>query len=397
VVGPSGSGKSSVVRAGLVPALRAGRLPGSERWLLVDLLPGAHPLEELEAVLLSIALNPPETLLNQLREDERGLIRAVKRVLPRDETVELVLLIDQFEEVFTLLEDEGARVHFLMSLHAAVADARSRVRVIVTLRADFYDRPLLYPDPGELLRERTEVILPLSGEELERAIERPAARVGVALEAELLAAIIKDVGEQPGALPLLQFALTELFERREGRVLTLAAYRASGGVRGALTRRAETIYAALDEPARENARQLFLRLVTLGEGVEDTRRRTLRAELTALTTDHRSPTTDGDGVVPSSLVVGSSSVVDEVLERYGEARLLSFDRDPLTRAPTVEVAHEALLREWGRLQSWLAESRAGIRMQRLLAAAAAEWGAAGRDVSYLLSGGRLAQFEDWAA
>src|SRR5262245_28571923 len=124
-VGPSGSGKSSAVRAGLIPALRRGGLPSSERWFVIELLPGAHPLEELEAALLRIAVNPPESLLAQLRESPRGLLRAVKRVLPADETIELVLLIDQFEEVFTLLEDEAARAHLLDSLVVAVLDERS--------------------------------------------------------------------------------------------------------------------------------------------------------------------------------------------------------------------------------------------------------------------------------
>src|SRR3712207_3155426 len=175
----------------------------------------------------------------------RGLVRAAKRVLPPDQTTALVLIIDHFEEVFTLVADEPTRVHFLTGLHAAVSDPRSRLWVIITLRADFYDRPLLYPDPGELLRQRTEVVLPLSAEELERAIVRPAARVGVTLEPELVATIIQEVGEQPGVLPLLQHALTELFERRQGQRLTLAAYRASGGVLDALPRRAEEIYAGL--------------------------------------------------------------------------------------------------------------------------------------------------------
>jgi len=240
VVGSSGSGKSSVVRAGLLPALRRGGLPGSERWFVVELLPGAHPLEELEAALLRVAVNPPASLLEQLAADKRGLIRAVKRVLPEDPEIELALIIDQFEELFTLLEDEAARAHVLDSLVAAVSDPRSRLRVVATLRADFYDRPLGYGGLGELIRERTEVVLPLTVAELRRAITGPAERAGLTLEPGLVTAIVKDVGAQPGTLPLLQYALTELFERRDGRTLTLAAYRASGGVLGALARRADS-------------------------------------------------------------------------------------------------------------------------------------------------------------
>jgi serine/threonine protein kinase len=152
------SGKSSLVRADLLPALRRDALPGSGRWFIVELIPGAHPLEELEVALLRVAVNPPPSLLEQLCADERGLLRAINRSLPADRAVELVLVIDQFEELFTLVEREPERAHLLESLLAAVCDPRSRVRVIVTLRADFFDRPLRYAAFGELTRRRTEVI-----------------------------------------------------------------------------------------------------------------------------------------------------------------------------------------------------------------------------------------------
>jgi WD40 repeat protein len=261
-------------------------------------------------------------------------------------------------------------------LHAAVAEPRSRVRALILLRADFTDRPLQYPEFGELMRQHTEFVLPLSAEELSHAVTGPARRVGVAVEGDLLAALVGDVNEQPGALPMLQYALTETFEHAGGGRLTLDAYHAIGGLSGALARRADEVFSRLDAPAQAQARQLFLRLVTLGEGTEDTRRRVLRAELEALT--------------PLSGVSG-------VLDAFGKARLLSFDRDPGTRAPTVEVAHEALLREWPRLRGWLSDSRADIRTQRALAQAAGEWQAASRDPSYLLTGSRLAQFEAWMA
>jgi WD40 repeat protein/transcriptional regulator with XRE-family HTH domain len=389
VVGPSGSGKSSVVRAGLVPALRRAALPTSNGWTVIEVVPGAHPLEELEAAMLRVAVNPPASLLPQLREDERGLLRAAKRVLPGsvgdgatngDGDPELVLVIDQFEEVFTLVENEEDRRHFLESLFAAVSDPRSPVRVIATLRADFFDRPLLYSRPGELWRQRTEVVLPMAADELERAIVRPAARMGVGLEPDLLAAIVQDVGvSQPGALPLLQYALTELFEQRDRRrgLMTLQAYRASDGVHGALGRRAEAIYSGLDNEEREEARQLFLRLVTLGEGVEDTRRRVRRAEVASAARDE--------------------GALERVLDVFGRYRLLTFDRDPLTGGPTVEVAHEALLRSWGRLREWLDSSRESLRVHRRLMAAAAEWNGSGRDRSFLAPGARLAQFEAVAA
>ena len=388
VVGPSGSGKSSVVRAGLVPALRRGGLPGSENWFIVDVLPGPHPLEELEAALLRVAVNPPESLLAQLREDKRGLVRAIRRTLPADEATELVLVVDQFEEVFTLVEDEAERAHLLDSLVTAALDERSRVRILVTLRADFIDRPLRYVDFGELLRQRSELVLPLTPDEMERAIAGPAERVGLALEPGLPEAIVADVSDQPGALPLLQYALTELFEQRDDHTLTKAAYHSIGGVRGALGRRAEEVYASLNDAEQPAARQLFLRLVTLGEGTEDTRRRVLRSEIESLadpTSNLQPPTSN------------YQSPITTVIESFGKSRLLSFDRDLQTRGPTVEVAHEALLREWPRLREWLDDSRADVRMQRSLAAVAAEWNTAQRDTSFLLTGAHLEQFEGWAA
>ncbi|MCO5205812.1 MAG: protein kinase [Anaerolineae bacterium] len=382
IVGPSGGGKSSVVRAGLIPALRRGGLPGSENWFVEVMIPGSQPLEELEAALLRIAVNPPSSLLTQLSTDERGLLRAVKRILPADPAVELVLVIDQFEELFTLVTSESTRTHFLNSLITAVLDERSRLHVLVTLRADFTDRPLQYVDFGELLQKRTEFILPLSSDEMEAAIAQPVLRLGMTLERGLTAEIIRDVGDEPGTLPLLQYALTELFEQRQDGRLTRAAYAASGGVVVALSRRADVIYASLDPVGQEAVCQLFLRLVTLGEGVEDTRRRVLRSEL---------------GAVSAGASLETLLPIDEVVEMYGRFRLLTFDHDPATREPTVEVAHEALLHKWARLRSWLAESRDDIRMQRLLMLAVAEWESAERDPGYLLQGTRFDQFEAWAS
>jgi WD40 repeat protein len=378
IVGPSGSGKSSVVRAGLMPALRQGGVPGSENWFMVDMIPGTHPLEELEAALLRVAVNPPDSLLEQLRANERGLIRAAKRILPADDGTELLLIIDQFEEIFTLVENEADRSHFLGSLVTAVVDPRSRIHVIITLRADFTDRPLRYVDFGELVHSRTEFILPLSPDELEQVITKPAQQCGLIVEPDLVAAMIHDVADQPGTLPLLQYTLTELFERRDGRTLTLNSYHEIGGISGALARRADEIYAGLDEDGRTASRQLFLRLTTLGEGVEDTRRRVRLSELESLS-DHRSAITD----------------YRSLLTEYGRYRLLTFDRDPLTREPTVEVAHEALLRQWPRLRHWLAESRDDVRLQRRLAAAVAEWAQANQDAGFLLRGSRLDLFADW--
>ncbi len=375
LVGPSGSGKSSLAKAGVIPALWRGDIPGSDKWYIVEMLPGAHTLDELEVSLFQVTADKGMNLREQLERDRRGLVRVANMILP-DDSSELLLVIDQFEEVFTLLEDETERLQFLNLIQEAVTDTRSRVRVLVTLRADYYDRPLHYAEFGELIRSRVETVLPLSAEELERAVSAPAIREGVQFEEGLVSRIVSDVHYEPGALPLMQYALTELFEYRDGRRMTLEAYASIGGTGGALAKRADEIYLETDETTQELIRQLFLRLVTLGEGAEDTRRRVNRSELMHVTSEQ--------------------DIVNEIIDLYASSRLISLDHDPATRQPTVEVAHEAILREWDRLRQWLNESRDEIRLQRQLARMAEDWRNSQEDPSYLAHGSRLEQFEEWA-
>jgi WD40 repeat protein/DNA-binding SARP family transcriptional activator len=376
VVGPSGSGKSSAVRAGLVPALRAGAIPGSDTWFMVEMMPGAHPFEELEAALLRIATDPPPTLVDQFHGDQ-GLADAVERVLPPDGS-ELFLVIDQLDELFTHVDEEETRARFLACLATAGTNPRSRVRVLVTLRADYFDRPLAYPAFGPLLGSRTETVTPLTPAELELAIAGPAERIGVEVEPQLLAEIVADSTGRLGTLPLLQYALTELFERREDGALTLAAYRDVGSVGGALAGRAEHLYDATgSDEAREATRQLFLRLMNIDDGVEDLRRRVRRSELESLD--------------------GYRDAMAEAIDAFTRHRLLTSDRDPVTREPTVEVAHEALLRSWPRLRGWIDASHEDLRNHRRFATEAAQWADAGMDPSFLLRGSRLERFEAWAA
>ncbi len=378
LVGPSGSGKSSVVRAGLVPALRRGAIPGSEHWFVVELVPGAHPMRQLESALLGIAVDPPPSLLEELEGDELGLVRAVDRVLP-DPNADLLIVLDQLEEVFTLVDDDAERSRLLDALRAAAEAPGSRVRIVATLRADFFDQPLSVRGFGELLADHTEAITPMSPEQLERAIAGPAEHVGLRPEPGLVAAMVTEVVDRPGALPLLQYALTELTERAEGGTLTLEDYRRIGGVSGALARRAEQLFEQVNETGREACRQLFLRLVALGEGTEDTRRRVRRSELESLAGS-----------------LSEARALDGVIETFGRHRLLSFDRDADTREPTVEIAHEALLREWSRFRDWIEEAREGLRLTARISAATAEWSQADRTEDYLLSGTRLAQAEEVA-
>ena len=378
IVGPSGSGKSSLVNAGLIPVLREGAIEGSERWFIAEMAPGPRPLDELEVALLRMAADQSGNIRDQLERDRNGLLRAADLILPRDNS-ELLLVIDQFEELFTLVSDEASRAQFLDILTAAATDIRSRVRVVIIMRADFYDRPLHYPEFGKLIRNHIETVLPLTAEELERAILHPADQAGVTYEQGLVATIIDDVLYQPGALPLLQYALTELFEGRAGRTLTHAAYEIIGGTAGALARRAEELYHEQDSAGQEAIRQMFLRLAALDEESATspaTRQRTFRSELTS--------------------VVEDEELVDELIDAYAAYRLLTLDHDPNSRRPMVEIAHEALLREWQRLHGWLDESRDDLRLRRQLARAAEDWRQADQDSSFALRGARLERFETWS-
>ena len=347
LVGPSGSGKSSVAAAGLLPRLREGAIAGSDRWHVQTVDPGAMGLDDILAAI---------------GDDRRELPRGNRRIL----------VLDQFEDLFTAVDDTVRR-RILRALSARLDDASGTLTVLLTLRADFYDRPLLDPEFARLFIPGVMNVLPMTADELSAAVVGPAARAGVHVEPGLLAQLVSETAAQPGALPLLQFALTELFDQRDDETLTLAAYRALGALRGILSRRAEGLYDELDEPGREVAKQVFLRLVRPGPGTIDTRRRVALAELTDL---------DVDPVVLST-----------VLHAFGGRRLLSFDRDPVTGDATVEVAHEALLREWDRLAVWIDRHRAALRRHEIFAAAAEEWDAAGRGPDYLLAGTRLEEFE----
>lgn len=370
VIGPSGIGKSSVVRAGVIPSLRQGALPGSDQWFIADLIPSDQPLARLESALLSVARSSDDRIMQSLTDDENGLHHVLNRILQNDE--QLLLVVDQFEELFTLADDQQARRFMSLIVDAIRAD-NSRLRFIATLRADFYDRPLAYAEFGELVRDRTEIVLPMSKQELHDAIVLPAENVGLELEDGLSEAIIADLKEQPGALPLLQYALSETFSRREGNKLTLNSYRESGGVLGALTRRADELFLPLNGERKQAVRQVFLRLVALGEGTEDTRKRVYRSELQSL---------------------GDTELMENVIELYGRYRLLSFDHDSSTRVPTVEIAHEALIRTWERLRQWLDSSRDALRVQRQLAQATRDWMNSNKADGFLAINERLLPFED---
>ncbi len=373
VVGPSGCGKSSLVRAGLVPKLRRGALVGSERWLITDMYPGARPFAELAAALLQVAVEPLGDLETRLSTGDWEVLTA--ELLPGDG--ELLLVVDQFEELFTVTTDAEERRRFLEVLAGLVSDPRHRVRVVATMRADFYDRPLGYPEYGELLRRGLVSITTPGKDAMLEATAGPARAEGLEVAPGLAETVVGDVADQPGGLPLLEYALTELFRHRDGNRLTPEGYRRTGGVLGALGTRAEELYREQPASGQEAVRQVLLRLVNVAEGAEDTRRRVLLSELHGLGID--------------------SDTLQGVLDSFVNHRLLTLDRDPDSREPTVEVAHEALLGRWERLRTWIDDRRDDLVLHRRLVAAVDEWRASGHRTEYLVTGGRLDHFESFAA
>jgi DNA-binding SARP family transcriptional activator len=373
IVGPSGSGKSSVVRAGLIPALRAGALPGSDGWRVVSMFPGSRPFEELAAGLRSIAGGDTPVALpsaTALAADPATLGAAIDRL---DAAVgRVVLVIDQLEELWTVTSDPGVPDAFLDALATGLANVPARLTIIATLRIDHLEAPLHAPTIAGSLRDAVELVPPLDRDELRRAIERPAEGAGLTLEPGLVDTILADVVDRPAVLPQLQYALTELVERCESRQLTRETYDAIGGVVGALAVRAEETYQALGAAERDAARQVLLRLVA----VEATGEPNLRRE--------------------ARHAFGERAVEADVLERFGKARLLTHGRDMRTGEPTIEIAHEALLRRWPRLAAWIDQEREAMWMHRRLALAADEWTEHDRDTGFLLAGGRLAMLESWA-
>jgi basic membrane lipoprotein Med (substrate-binding protein (PBP1-ABC) superfamily) len=334
--------------------------------------PGERPFEELEAALQRAFPGAPSTKAEEPREGEADLLQAALRVRP--DGGRLLLVIDQFEEIFSI-GDEPATLRFLRNLTSAVTDRGGDVTVVLALRADFYDRPLLHPEFASVFTPGVVNVVPMTADGLEAAVVGPARRVGLDVDPALLAQLTMDTADRPGALPLLQYTLTELFDRREDHVLSLTAYQALGGLHDALSRRAEELYARLPEDRRQVVLQVVLRLVRLSEGARHARHRVPVRELTSLELD------------PVAL--------SEVLDEFGRHRLLSFDRDPISGNATVEVAHEALLWEWERLAGWIDRHRGDLRQHESFAAAGDEWESSGRNPDYLLIGSRLAEYEAW--
>ena len=382
IVGPSGSGKSSVVMAGLLPRLRAGLLPDSERWVYLDpIVPGTRPIE---ALTLALSACLPDKSLKVIREDleddgARGLHLLATRITKQPDT-KVVLLIDQFEELFIQVSSENERRHFIDLLVTATTESQGTVIVLLTLRANFYDRPLAYPTLSQLIQIHQTLVLPLTLQDLREVIEKPATLPDVTLtfQGDLVGDLLFEVQGQVGALPLLQFTLDQLFQQRNGHQLTLSAYRNLGGVKGALTRQAEETYNTLpSDEQRKLARALFMRLIDPGSSEQDTTRR--RAALSEFALADATQT----------------QLLQEVADAFITARLLTTNS--LIGTTTIEVSHEALIREWPRLAGWLREARDDIHLQQTISEDAARWVQRNKSADHLYRGSQLKEAQAWAA
>ncbi len=422
LIGPRGSGKSSAVLAGLLPQLEQGRLPQSHRWIyLKPMVPGQHPLEALTFALSEHFPGRSLTSIREELEDMRGLHR-LAATLPEREDAEgleglrgfhrpatpspgrrdtdepegipslhrfvsallqqqdtnVLLFVDQFEELFTRTPSEEERQHFLDLLITAATEPQGPVIVLLTLRADCYDRPLRYPALGQVIEAHHQAILPMTLQELRAVIEKPAHLPDVQLHFEdnLVGDLLFDAQGQAEALPLVQCTLTQLFERRNGVYLTHQAYQEIGGVRGALATQAESTYLSLPSAEHQRwARALFLRLIDVGTVDRDARcGRIPLSEL--ILTDARERT-----------------VLDMVWKTFTEQRLLT------TRTtmgiPTLEVSHEALIGAWGRLTKWVREAREESYLHGRIGKDATEWVRQGKPAERLYKGEQLAQAQRW--
>ncbi|MFI9648856.1 AAA family ATPase [Streptomyces sp. NPDC052040] len=393
LVGASGAGKSSLLNAGLGPALGNGALGGDGDGTreVLHLVPGSDPLAELARRIPALApliapllraaepvAAPPGTpaFARAVREAVAEWACRTGSPAPRP-----VLVVDQFEEAFTLCADESHRRAFIQLLHAASAPGRpgeqAPVLVLLGIRADFYEECLGYPELADALQHRHMVLGPLTAVELREAVTGPAKAVGLELEPGLAELIIREVGadgprgaHNAGVLPLLSHALLATWQRRKAGRLTLAGYRAAGGIQGAVAATAERAWSGLDPAARTAARLLLLRLVRLGEDTQATRRRGTRRQLAEESTD--------------------PGKTDESLEALVRARLVTLD------AETVEITHEALLHAWPRLRDWIDEDRNGNLLRQRLEEDGRAWEASERDSSLLYRGSRLEQARSWA-
>ncbi|MEO9107638.1 MAG: hypothetical protein ABI264_13950, partial [Pseudonocardiaceae bacterium] len=371
VVAPSGAGKSSLLHAGMLPRLADGVLDGSGRWSTLVVTPTAHPLAALATEIAACTGADPATLAGDpLRWVEvlRGHIGG--------EGSRVLVVVDQFEELFTLCTDDQDRRAFIELLTQLASPPHPVGLVVLGLRADFYAACANYPQLCAALEDNQLVVGPMSDTELRAVVRYPARDVGLDVEPGLVELLLRDLGDngmtgyEAGRLPLLAHALRATWQQPNGHVLTVDGYRATGGIQRAVATSADRVFADLELAGQRAARTLFLRLIKIGDGTEDTRRRVSRADLLR-------------GLDPGT--------VGPVVDAFTQARLLTQDQD------TVEITHEALLRAWPRLRQWIDTDRAGNLTRQELEDAASGWDRDGRDAARLYRGNRLEGARTWAS
>jgi tetratricopeptide (TPR) repeat protein len=389
VIGASGSGKSSVVRAGVIPALRRGErladggVPPTDsgQWDIRIFTPSAHPLDALAASLTRDAgsLSATTSLRTDLEQDPYSLVLAARRILAQSGRKHLLLVIDQFEEIFTQCKQESERNIFLANLLNAIdPDSPQPISILLTLRADFYAQLARHEGLRDLVAQNQEFIGAMNREELRRAILQPAALGNWKVQAGLVEVLLNDLGNEPGTLPLLSHALLETWKRRRGRAMTVSGYTEAGGVQGAIAQTAETVFRQRLTPAQQPiARMIFIKLAEMGNDALDTRRRAEFSELITRSTD--------------------LTTIDAVLSILTDARLITIGMLEPGDVRVVEVAHEALIREWPTLREWLNQNRSGLILHRQLTEDANDWLKLGRDRGALYRGERLRQMLAWAS
>ena len=364
VIGASGSGKSSVARAGIVPQLR------HLNWLIHIITPTTHPLHTLANSLTQDDLLADVSQMKQaLLANPHTLSDVAGKLASRENKPFFLLVVDQFEELFILAKDSAEQTAFVDSL-VQVVNNNGQAAILLLWRSDFLARYDRFPQLAPLLEQNQALVLSMNSNELLEAVIEPAKRGGWKFAEGLVEQILEDVGDEPGRLPLLSHALRETWERRRGHIMTLSGYREAGGVKGAIAETAEKVFLSYSPAEQELVKQTFLTLTELGEGAEDTRRIAEREELIQIAQDERS--------------------LEKLLQGLVGSRLITIGDEG-----TVQVAHEALIRRWPRLQRWLTENRSRLRFERQVNRDAQEWERLGQDSGVLYRGARLAQAVEW--
>jgi WD40 repeat protein/tetratricopeptide (TPR) repeat protein len=388
VLGASGSGKSSAVFAGLVPLLNP-----SNQWLFTTFRPGKDPYLGLSRALVPLYVKT-QSETKQMIEARRLSYSLQNGELQLADVIDtihqkglydrrLLIIADQFEEIYTLCHDMTCRSSFLDVM--LQINSFTNVHLVLTLRADFMGQASLYRPFADALQGTTELLGPMDRAEMAQAIEKPANLQGVGFEDKLVDRLLDDVGEEEGSLPLLEFALFELWQHQQGRLLTHAAYEEIGQVKGALSRHAEKVFQGLTTLERKRASRVFVQLVNPGLGTEDTRRLTSRSEL------------EEDWALVAKLASKRLVVTNKILTDQPETEPEEKEKEKEQEQDTesVELVHEALIRHWRRLQRWMNADRAFRAWQERLRFALHQWEEADHDEDSLLRGVPLAEAEEW--